>query len=66
MEIVNCNNEFSVYIYSSTRAYCVLGPVQTSHFCRVEFNANEQKPLFELICIEFDAAEMRRLNWALG
>ena len=42
-----------------------LGPVQTSRFCRVEFNANEQKPLFELICIEFDATEMRRLNWAL-
>ena len=37
--------QHGIHIYS-------LGPVQTSHFCRVEFNANEQKPLFELICIE--------------
>ena len=28
------------------------GPVQTSYFCRVEFNTNEQKPLFELISIK--------------
>ena len=39
-----------------------LGPVQTSYFCCIEFNANEQKPLFELICIEFDATEMQRLG----
>ena len=32
--------------------------------CRIKFNVNEQKPLFEqLICVEFDAREMRRLNW---
>ena len=48
-----------------TKNVVILGPVQTSHFCRVEFNANLLKQWFLLICIEFDATEMRRLNWAL-
>ena len=43
----------------------LLGPGQTSNFTWVELNANEQKPLFELICIEFDSCEVRRLTWAL-
>ena len=48
-----------------TKNVVILGPVQASHFCSVEFNANLLKQWFLLICVEFDATEMRRLNWAL-
>ena len=40
-----------------------VGPFQTSYLSCVEYNANEQNPLFELICIRFDTWKVRRLNW---
>ena len=42
----------------------VLGHVQTPYFTWAESNANEQNPLFSLICIRFGSCEVRRLNLA--
>ena len=41
---------------------------EASHKMKTTTNHNNlcTFPLFELICIEFDATEMRRLNWALA
>ena len=38
----------------------MLGLFQASHFCRVEFSPHEERPVFELICIEFVLTEMRQ------
>ena len=43
----------------------MLGQVQTPYFTSAESNANEQNPLFSLICIRFGSCEVRRLNLAL-
>ena len=40
----------------------IKGPRQTSFFSCIELNVNERMPLFELICIEFDAWKVRRLS----
>ena len=42
-----------------------LGQVQTPYFTWAESNANEQNPLFSLICIRFGSCEVRRLNLPL-
>ena len=39
---------------------------QTSNFTCVESNANERKQCVLLICIRFDACEIRRLTHALN
>ena len=49
---------------------CILGPVHTSHFCRVECNSNNRYIMKQIISlsivsIAFDTAEMRRMNRAL-
>ena len=53
---------FTCVILSIT---AVLGQVQTPYFTWAESNANEQNPLFSLICIRFGSCEVRRLNLAL-
>ena len=40
------------------------GQVQTPYFTWAESNANEQNPLFSLICIRCGSCEVRRLNLA--
>ena len=45
---------------------CTSGQVQTPYFTWAESNANEQNPLFSLICIRFGSCEVRRLNLASG
>ena len=45
--------------------FVFLGQVQTPYFTWAESNANEQNPLFSLICIRFGSCEVRRLNRAL-
>ena len=42
-----------------------LGQVQTPYLTWAESNANEQNPLFSLICIRLGSCEVRRLNRAL-
>ena len=43
-----------------------LRPSSNVAFLSRRIQANELKQWFLLICIEFDATEMRRLNWALA
>ena len=42
----------------------ISGQVQMPYFTWAESNANEQNPLFSLICIRFGSCEVRRLNLA--
>ena len=39
--------------------------IQTSNFLCAKLNANQQKPLLELICTEFRTSKVQRLNWSL-
>ena len=46
------------------KKFC-LGQVQMLYFTWAESNANEQNPLFSLICIRFGSCEVRHMNLAL-